>query len=676
MEELRFRQIHMDFHTSEKINTICSEFDADDFASTLESAHVNSVTCFSRCHHGMLYYNSKKFPQLIHPGLKNNKNLLESQIDACHKRGIKVPIYTTVQWDYYMSMNHPEWNCISSDGAFIYRCFDGKTPKVYSPGFYRTLCVNTPYRQFLKDQIEDVINVVGKNNVDGIFLDIVKVVDCSCEYCKKGMLEKGYNPELYEERIKYAQEMIHDLKKEMTKFIHNIKPNISVFYNGSHIGPRTMKDKEFYTHWELESLPSGKWGYAHFGNTVRYARTSGMDYLSHTGKFHTSWGDFHSMKNKEALEYECFRMLAYNSKCLIGDQLHPDGRISPEVYDLIGDVYAQVEKKEPWCTKATEVVELGVLTSEYYKTDSDSSLKKIPDEITGICALLDELGYQFNIIDEDEDFRKYKIVILPDNILCSDFLADKIDNYIADGGRLIASYRSGLNYSETEFAIKRLGISLVGDAPYSPDFLVPTSEYGKRLFKTEYVMYNQGKEIKINDAKEVVKAYIPYFNRTWEHFCSHLHTPSSHKYGYPGITECKGNYYFMHPIFSIYQEKHPKWCKEFLRDVLETLIPQPLIKHNGPSTMTVTVNEQKEKGRYIIHILHYIPNKIADEILTIEDVIPLYNIKLSVCLPHAVNGVTLVPDKEQLDYEIFQNNEISFTVPKISGHCMIELSYK
>ena len=62
-----------------------------------------------------------------------------------------------------MSMNHPEWNCISSDGAFIYRCFDGKTPKKYiHRGFIGTLCVNTPYRQFLKDQIEDVINVVGK----------------------------------------------------------------------------------------------------------------------------------------------------------------------------------------------------------------------------------------------------------------------------------------------------------------------------------------------------------------------------------------------------------------------------------------------------------------------------------------------------------------------------------
>ena len=52
-------------------------------------------------------------------------------------------------------------------------------------------------------------------------------------------------------------------------------------------------------------------------------------------------------KNKEALEYECFRMLAYNSKCLIGDQLHPDGKISKETYDLVGSVYEQIEKRNP-----------------------------------------------------------------------------------------------------------------------------------------------------------------------------------------------------------------------------------------------------------------------------------------------------------------------------------------
>ena len=600
---------------------------------------------------------------------------MERQIKACHKRGIRVPIYTTVQWDYHMSMNHPEWACVNPEGGFVYRCFDNMTPKVYEPGFYRTLCVNTPYREYLKEQIADVFDSIGKDNVDGIFLDIVKAVDCSCKFCKKGMLDKGYNPEIYVERIRYAQEMLRGFKIEMTTFIHNLKEDVSIFYNGSHIGPSTMRDKEAYTHWELESLPSGKWGYSHFTNTVRYIRNGNLDYLAHTGKFHTSWGDFHSLKNKEALEYECFRMLAYNSKCLIGDQLHPDGKISKETYDLVGSVYEQIEKKEPWCSNAKGVVEIGLITSEYYKKDSDSSLKKIPKEINGACAMLDELGYQFNIIDESEDFSIYTVLILPDAILCSEDLAKKLENYIQNGGKIIATAKSGLNLDETAFAVKSLGINWVGKAPYSPDFLMPTDYFGKNLPKAEHVMYEQGMQIDLIGAKEVVKTYIPYFNRTWEHFCSHLHTPSSHKYGYPGITEYKGNYYFAHPVFSIYQEKHPKWCKEFVKDVLEVMIEKPLVQHNGPSTMIVTLNEQTRKSRYILHMLHYIPNKIAEEILTIEDIIPLYNVKVRINVSKTVKSVKMVPENIQLEFTLGEDNCIEFVIPEIKGHNMVELSY-
>ena len=48
MEELRFRQIHMDFHTSEKINTICSEFDADDFASLIGTINYEPLCLIGR----------------------------------------------------------------------------------------------------------------------------------------------------------------------------------------------------------------------------------------------------------------------------------------------------------------------------------------------------------------------------------------------------------------------------------------------------------------------------------------------------------------------------------------------------------------------------------------------------------------------------------------------------
>ena len=673
MEELRFRQIHMDFHTSEKIAETGERFNGEKFAGILKKAHVNSVTCFARCHHGMLYYDSKNFPELVHPGLKE-KNLLERQIDACHKQGIKVPVYLTVQYDYHSSMNHPDWVCLNPEGGMIYRGFDRIQPQIYEPGFYRTLCVNTSYRDFLKAQVRDIFESIGTERVDGLFLDIVNVIDCSCQNCRNGMKKMGYHPDQYKERVLYAREMLMEFKREMTEYIHLFKKDLTVFYNGSHFNSVTVKGKDAYSHWELESLPSGKWGYSHFSNTVRFARTTGLDFLAHTGKFHTSWGDFHSFKNKEALEYECFRMLAYNSKCLIGDQLDPDGAVSEPVYELIGGVYEQVEKKEPWCSHAKELVDIGVLTSEYYRMTSDS-VKQVPKEVNGACTMLDELGYQFNIIDEESDFSQYRVIILPDVIPCGTNLADKLEKYTECGGKILATGKSGLNEEGTRFKLTCLGVVYKGEAPYSPDFILPNEIIGRNLPKTEHVMYNQGERVEIVHGKEVAQTCVPYFNRTWEHFCSHLHTPSTHQYGYPAVVENDGHFYFIHPVFTIYQEKHPKWCKEIISDALQSMIEKPLLKHNGPSTMIATLNEQISQNRYILHALHYIPVKVSEELLTIEDVIPLYQIRFILHVKEPVISVRVVPDGTAIPF-CLENGELSFVIPEINGHCMIEMAYR
>ncbi|WP_113676080.1 hypothetical protein [Vallitalea guaymasensis] len=118
MNDLRYRQVHLDFHTSEYIPRVAENFDGDDFASTLKDAHINSITCFARCHHGYLYYPSKSQPDMIHPNLVK-KDLLLQQIEACHKYGIKAPIYTTVQWDGYIARKHPEWLAVDEEGKYI-----------------------------------------------------------------------------------------------------------------------------------------------------------------------------------------------------------------------------------------------------------------------------------------------------------------------------------------------------------------------------------------------------------------------------------------------------------------------------------------------------------------------------------------------------------------------------
>src|SRR5262249_32673893 len=157
---------------------------------------------------------------------------------------------------------------------------------------------------------------------------------------------------------------------------------------------------------------------------------------------HTSWGDFHSYKNSAALEFECFRMLALGATCSIGDQLPPNGALDAPAYDLIGQVYSEVERKEPWCVGARTISEIGVLTPEEF---GGGAFWELPPAVNGITRLLEESANQFDILDSASDFTRYRILVLPDAIPVSSTLAAKLEAYLAQGGALIASFESGLN---------------------------------------------------------------------------------------------------------------------------------------------------------------------------------------------------------------------------------------
>lgn len=661
MKKLPYRQIHLDFHTSGDIPEIGVEFDKEEFGEILEKARVNSITCFSRCHHGYLYYDSKKFPERIHPHLKN-KNILKEQIEVCHEKGIRVPIYLPVEWDEYTAKEHPEWVIIDENGAPVQKVFDA--------GFYNAICVNTPYFDFLKEQIKEIIEEFSP--VDGLFIDILNIKDCCCKYCISEMRSKGINAEDRAERIKFAQFKLDRFKKEMTEFIREYDSDCDIFYNVDHIGTKHRKAIETFTHLEIESLPSGKWGYMHYPVTIRYAKELGLECIGMTGKFHTAWGDFHSIKNKEALEFECFNMLATNAGCSIGDQLHPRGRLCKNSYELIGDIYREVEKKEPWCIGAEAVTDIAVMaTEEYLPYDK----KLVMDDLVGATRMLQELGQQFSIIDSLSDFSKYKLIIMPDNIVVNSELKEKIDNYIKNGGKIIASYKSGLDKESNKFELDSLGVRFVSEAEYSPDFIVPEGEIGEGLYNMEYTMYMKGLKVENTLIGQPLSyANNPYFNRTWEHFCSHLHTPSSGERAYPAIVGTESSIYFSHPIFSQYEANAPKWCKILVSNAIKMLIGDSIVVSNLPSTALITLNEQKKEKRFILHVLHYIAQRKGPTIDIIEDKIPLYNSEFSLALNKDIKGIKLVPNNTELKWKL-EDGRVKFAVEKIEGHQMIEIEY-
>ena len=649
----------MDYHTTQHIGGVGSKFDPDEFADVLAKAAVDSVTVFGRCHHGWLYYDSKKFADRIHPNLAT-KHLLRDQIAACHKRNIRAPIYLTIQWDHLLARQHPEWITQGPNGQL-----NGTAP--YQPGFYNHLCVNTPYRDFLKEHVAEVFDLLP---VDGLFLDIVQSVDCSCPFCREKMKAAGANAANDAERQAFAFKTINEWKLEMTRHIRKFYKDCTIFYNAGHVGPHDRDAAKAYTHWELESLPGGGWGYLHFPATQRFARNLGLDSLGMTGKFHTSWGDFHSFKNPAALQFECFMMLALNGKCSIGDQLPPDGKICKTTYDLIGDVYRSVAAKEPWCSHASALCDIGVLTPEEFS----EGIGILPPTVFGVTRLLQEGGHQFDFIDSQSPLGKYKLLILPDSIPVSPALATKLETFVADGGKLIATHRSGLNEAGDAFALKCLGVDFVGDAEFSPDFIVPAGEVGKGLPKTEHVMYKKGLKVAARkSAKVLAETKLPYFNRTWEHFCSHRHTPSAHKRGDSAIVR-KGNcIYFMHPIFTEYADDVPRWCKQLMLNAIDMLLPDPLVRHDGPSTVVATLNRQKAQKRSVLHLLHYIPERRGQHFDVIEDIIPLQDLAVSVKAPGKVKSVRCVPEDVAIDFTI-NVGRVEFTLPMLEGHQVIELA--
>ncbi|MCX7012368.1 MAG: hypothetical protein NTW86_07370 [Candidatus Sumerlaeota bacterium] len=112
---VRFRQIFLDFHTSEHIPDVGSQFDEEQFITCLQQGRVESIMVFAMCHHGWCYYDTQVGKR--HPNLRTD--LLPRMLAACKANGIDAPIYVSVGWNELAAREHPEWVCRKEDGTVV-----------------------------------------------------------------------------------------------------------------------------------------------------------------------------------------------------------------------------------------------------------------------------------------------------------------------------------------------------------------------------------------------------------------------------------------------------------------------------------------------------------------------------------------------------------------------------
>ena len=671
MHRLRFRQVHLDFHTSGLITGVGAKFSKKDFQEALKVGHVDSITLFSKCHHGWSYHPTKAGRR--HPQLRTD--LLARQIEACREIGVRCPIYLSAGVDERLAMEHPEW---------VVKHRNGVSYDPLQVGWFKLLRFKSPYLGVLCAQIEEVVRRWPDN--DGIFLDIIGARHDYSEPALAEMRRLGLNAEVPVEVEAYAQRVLLNYYRKTNAAVRSVRRDTPVFHNGGHVPVGARKFNGFNSHLELESLPTGGWGYDHFSMSARYAATQPRDFLGMTGKFHTTWGEFGGFKRPAALRYECAAMLAYGAKCSLGDQLHPDGSMNADTYRLIGAAYAEVAAKEAWCDGVRPVARIALVSAERNQaamrwTDTISKA----DE--GAGRMLLEAHLPFLVLDEQTAWDGFDLVVLPESAGMTPETLRRAREFLKRGGKILAAGGALLDEARTGFALE-VGARLIGRAALVPDYLVATEATPAVPVRSPVVIAGGAWEVEVKKgARVLVERRAPYFNRTWEHFCSHQHAPDAPDAVSPAaILNREGNVaWFAHDIFTQYRAQGQPLYRDFVMAAVRGLLGGALpCETSLPSDGRFNIMEQRAARRYVAHLL-YAPKSlrggavttshgVAPGIEIIEDLVALRDTRIALRVPRKITAARLVPEGEAVAFAQ-TGDVVTFTVREFTGHQMVELAY-
>lgn len=653
------RQTHLDFHTSPHIPGIGSRFSKENFQAALKAGHLDSITVFAKCHHGLCYY-----PTTVgtsHPHL--NFDLTGAMIEAAHEIGVRAPVYITAGWSDLDAVQHPEWRAVNKDGTdqvtagFEYGAAYG-SPKKHCA--WQTLCLNDgPYAHHIYEITEEVCK--RYNKLDGLFFDICIIGDtCYCENCKAGMKALNMNVDNEQDVREYFLLKRRSFMQKCTEILKKYHPDATVFFNSGGADQYRPQYHELQTHFEMEDLPTAWGGYDKLPLRAKFFEGTGKSYIGMTGKFHLDWGEFGGFKSKEALKYEICAMALYGAGCSIGDHMHPDGEMELQTYENIGYAYEYLEKIAPYCYGGESTANIGVY------------LSPSPDANEGISSILLENHIDYDVVRND-NFTRFDTVIIPEKTVLTDKSLSALRSYLKSGGKMI--FMADALVCDGKFQID-CGIEYLGEAVYDCDYLV-TDTKSAAIPNAPMLCNIPGHCVRLlAEADVLAEKMNPYFSRTYAHFCGHKNTPHNKTATKePAIIQNGNVVYLTHSLPRQYYTYGSPYHKNYFMLALNTVYCGSRIQTEGLFVQgRVTMICQPDQGRYCVNMLYASPVRRGRAEI-IEDILPIYNIHVTAKINEKVQRIYLPLTNEELSFTC-NSNRVCFTVPEVNCHTTVVIEYK
>ena len=642
------KQVHLDFHTFEKIPKVGNKFCKEDFQNALKTAKLQSITVFAKCNQGFCYYPTQV--GIMHPSL--DFDLTNALVDAAHEVGVRAPVYINAGISQAEAKLHPEW------WSYL------KAPKnkggsaIWVSDFI-LLCLNDgEYAKHIYALAEEVCKNV--KDLDGLFFDISLIGNtCYCDECLKGMRDMGFDYKNKADVIEYHTVKRKSFMKKCGDILKKYHPNATIFFNSGGADLYRPEYHEFSTHFEMEDLPTAWGGYDKLPLRAKYFSRLDKPYLAMTGKFHLDWGEFSGYKTPDALKYEIASMAMYGAGCSIGDHMHPNGKLDIQTYKNIGYAYDYLEKIAPYCFGGKSTSKLGV----YISSDRDDT--------GGVANMLLQNQIDFEVIMND-NFAEFETVIIPNGVILNKDSLSLLNDYLAKGGKLIF-FGNALVESD-KFQID-CGVEYLSSPEFDCDYILVKNPEKENLPNSYLLSYHCGHTVKNLDGEVISHRLTPYFSR-FDDVCS-----PERQIAYndeisplPDAVKKENVIYCSHPLPTTFNIFGSVYHKNYFLMLLNRLgFPRAFKIEGLGAEGRATMIKQEDKNRYCLNMTYASPVKRGKAEI-IEDIPDVFGIKISLDVPEKIKRAYLGVTGEELNITE-ENGKQTVTVPKLNCHASVVFEY-
>lgn len=677
-----YRRCLVDMHIHDADEAYLSEFDPATYVALMKEARVQSVMMYANSHTGLCHWPVRN--GRMHRGLRG-RDIFGEVGALCERNGMDFIAYYSLVYNNEAYDNHPDWRIVDAEG----RASRDKSARTLITGRYGLCCPNSGYAAYALAQIAEL----AEYRMDGVFFDMTFwTAVCYCRNCQaRYRAETGRDmPAIVDwENAEWRgfqrmrERWIAEFAHKTAQAVKQRKPDTTVLHNG---GPPTVFPWFFGA--GLGVLDACDYmGADFYGSGVEQSficklfgnLSPNAPFEYYTSRCDPNLNDDHTAsKTKAQLMLRNYLTMAHHGAFLFIDGIDPVGTLNPEVYRLMGELFAESSKYESALGGhlVADVALYYSFRSKYDPEETESSPAKLSmslPHLEAIVAATDALREQhipFTVICERQlaALGNYKVLVLPAIAEISEREAAAFEQFVAEGGKLYASGSRPL-----PALADLLGIDPVGGTGFNKTFVSPAGDGADWLanISVKYPLTVPGRQLlaQAREGREVLAHIaLPYTDPADTACFASIHSdPPGPATEYPAIVA--GQYGKGRVVWSAASweaVKRSPHKQAFVGLVRELGGDAFAIRAEAPECVEILLRHDAAHNRYAVYLINELP---------VHPQIRITDIKITVRTAYRISRVSEMPDGNPVLFEQ-TGDEVGFTLADLAAFKLILLAYE